>query len=264
MSSLTIVGIDKVRSRAHRAGWKDAGYNPFGRVRSHEQADDVERQQDEEEEEQHRHVNFDSSATRPVDDDAPKSPKRTDTEKDENVSGSTDVDDGIDSTGISKRSTGKENGNAEAAPQFVPLTDSQREEERKRARHEMLKRKIPVVQQIKTVLFPRWYSINWLLICAPVGIALNYVKGINPLAIFIVNFIAIIPLAGILSFATEELAMRVGETLGGLLNATFGYVDLPNSIPNTLDTNKFAEMPSNSLSVLLLLPNTRSLSCKRP
>jgi len=228
MSSLTIVGIDKVRSRAHHVGWRDAGWNPFGRVRSHEQPDDVEQQQ-QEDEEQTRHVNFDSSATRQVNDDPPKSPKRADTDKDENVSGSTDVDDGIDSTGISKRSTGKEIGNTDVQPPFIVLTDAQREEERKRARHEVLKRKIPVVQQIKTVLFPSWYTINWLLVCAPVGIALNYVKGINPLAIFIVNFIAIIPLAGILSFATEELAMRVGETLGGLLNATFGYVNLTTS-----------------------------------
>lgn len=32
----------------------------------------------------------------------------------------------------------------------------------------------------------------------------------------------IVPLAGLLAFATEELALRVGQTLGGLLNATFG------------------------------------------
>jgi Ca2+:H+ antiporter len=64
--------------------------------------------------------------------------------------------------------------------------------------------------------------MNWLLFAAPVGIGIHFIKGINPLAVFIVNFIAIIPLAGILSFATEEIAMRVGETLGGLLNATFG------------------------------------------
>jgi Ca2+:H+ antiporter len=59
------------------------------------------------------------------------------------------------------------------------------------------------------------------LIAAPVGIGLNYAK-VNPLAIFVVNFIAIIPLAGMLSFATEEIALRVGEVLGGLLNASFG------------------------------------------
>jgi len=36
------------------------------------------------------------------------------------------------------------------------------------------------------------------------------------------NFLAIIPLAGTLSFGTEEIALRTGETLGGLLNASFG------------------------------------------
>lgn len=44
----------------------------------------------------------------------------------------------------------------------------------------------------------------------------------NDVAIFVVNFIAIIPLAGTLSYATEEIALRTGEVLGGLLNATFG------------------------------------------
>lgn len=70
--------------------------------------------------------------------------------------------------------------------------------------------------------------VNILLLLVPVGIAIAYVPSIEqnqPAAVFTVNFIAIIPLAGLLSFATEELAIRVGETLGGLLNATFGYVD---------------------------------------
>ncbi|KAF9773606.1 hypothetical protein IL306_008561 [Fusarium sp. DS 682] len=64
--------------------------------------------------------------------------------------------------------------------------------------------------------------INILLIAAPVGIALNYVHSVNRIAVFVVNFIAIIPLAAILSFATEEIALRTGEVLGGLINATFG------------------------------------------
>ena len=63
--------------------------------------------------------------------------------------------------------------------------------------------------------------INLLLIAAPVGIALNYAH-VNGKIIFVVNFIAIIPLAAMLSFATEEIALHVGESLGGLLNATFG------------------------------------------
>jgi Ca2+:H+ antiporter len=40
--------------------------------------------------------------------------------------------------------------------------------------------------------------------------------------VFTLNFLAIIPLAAVLSFATEEIAHRLGETLGGLVNATFG------------------------------------------
>lgn len=221
MFSLTrFFEIDKVRSRAHRAGWTDAGFNPFGRVRSH----DTVPESDVEAQPPIRHVNFDSSATQQVEEDSPRSPKRTDTEKDENVSDSTVINSSIDSSGLSRRTTGvKENGNLVApTQQQVARSNSEREEERKRRQRELLKKRIPFMQQVKTVLFPHWYTINWLLVCAPVGIGINFVKGINPLAIFIVNFIAIIPLAGILSFATEELAMRVGETLGGLLNATFG------------------------------------------
>lgn len=63
--------------------------------------------------------------------------------------------------------------------------------------------------------------INVLLVFVPLGIiagAMNW----SPTAIFVLNFLAIIPLASLLSFATEELSMKLGQTLGGLLNATFG------------------------------------------
>lgn len=73
--------------------------------------------------------------------------------------------------------------------------------------------------QVKATIFNSW--INVLLIMVPVGIAVNYAK-IDPVAVFVVNFIAIIPLAAMLSYATEEIALRTGETIGGLLNATFG------------------------------------------
>lgn len=41
-------------------------------------------------------------------------------------------------------------------------------------------------------------------------------------AVFVLAAAAIIPLAGILGKATEEIAMRMGPAMGGLLNATFG------------------------------------------
>jgi len=81
---------------------------------------------------------------------------------------------------------------------------------------------ITAVSMIRAVLFPQWLTINWLLFCAPIGIALSQIPGIPAIAVFVINFLAIIPLAGILSYATEEIALRVGETLGGLLNASFG------------------------------------------
>src|SRR4051812_5060684 len=66
-------------------------------------------------------------------------------------------------------------------------------------------------------------SLNWLLPLVPVAIVLHYVPAIaNPTALFICSALAIIPVAGWIGRATEELAFRVGEGLGGLLNATFG------------------------------------------
>eukprot|EP00127_Corallochytrium_limacisporum_P005413 Clim_evm25s204 gene=Clim_evmTU25s204 len=63
--------------------------------------------------------------------------------------------------------------------------------------------------------------VNLLLIFAPLGIlsgALNWGPGLT----FSLNFLAIIPEAWLLGKATEELACRTGQIVGGLLNATFG------------------------------------------
>jgi len=73
--------------------------------------------------------------------------------------------------------------------------------------------------QFRATILGSW--INVLLIFSPIGIALHFAK-VDDVAIFVVNFIAIIPLAGLLSYATEEIALRTGEVIGGLLNASFG------------------------------------------
>ncbi|KAK7511056.1 vacuolar calcium ion transporter-like protein /H(+) exchanger [Phyllosticta citriasiana] len=73
--------------------------------------------------------------------------------------------------------------------------------------------------QFKHVVFGSW--VNILLLAVPAGFAVNYAH-LNGIIVFVINFIAIIPLAGMLSYATEELALHIGETLGGLLNASFG------------------------------------------
>ncbi|GKZ20413.1 hypothetical protein AbraIFM66951_002731 [Aspergillus brasiliensis] len=113
-----------------------------------------------------------------------------------------------------------------------------------------------VMGQLKATIFNSW--INVLLVAAPVGIALNYVNGVSPVAVFVVNFIAIIPLAAMLSYATEEIAMRTGETIGGLLNASFGnavelivaIIALVDNEVTIVQTSLIGSMLSNLLLVM--------------
>ena len=57
----------------------------------------------------------------------------------------------------------------------------------------------------------------------PLAIVLRFWPGgISPTALFVCSALGIIPVAGWIGRATEALAARVGEGLGGLLNATFG------------------------------------------
>ena len=66
-------------------------------------------------------------------------------------------------------------------------------------------------------------SLNWLLAAVPVAFALRYVPAWqNGTALFIFSALAIIPIAGWMGHATEQLAHRMGEGIGGLLNASFG------------------------------------------
>jgi Ca2+:H+ antiporter len=63
--------------------------------------------------------------------------------------------------------------------------------------------------------------LNILLIFVPLGIASQYYQWTS-VKIFTCNFLALIPLAGILGNATEALADYTGPTIGGLINASFG------------------------------------------
>lgn len=63
--------------------------------------------------------------------------------------------------------------------------------------------------------------VNFLLVFVPVGIVLGALD-MDPTAVFVTNFLAIMPLAALLSFATEELSAKLGQTVGGLMNASFG------------------------------------------
>lgn len=64
--------------------------------------------------------------------------------------------------------------------------------------------------------------LNWLLVFVPVALYLEHAHPQAHTWIFLAACLAIIPLAGWLGQATEHLAARTNEALGGLINATFG------------------------------------------
>ncbi|OAA61759.1 sodium/calcium exchanger protein [Niveomyces insectorum RCEF 264] len=63
--------------------------------------------------------------------------------------------------------------------------------------------------------------VNILLVFVPVGIAAHFAH-LSAGIVFAMNAIAIIPLAGLLTHATESVACRLGDTVGALMNVTFG------------------------------------------
>lgn len=67
---------------------------------------------------------------------------------------------------------------------------------------------------------PRKNKLNVLLLAIPVALYAN-ATHMGGLA-FLFSMIAIMPLAFLMGKATEEIALRTGEAVGGLLNATFG------------------------------------------
>src|SRR5450755_141595 len=74
--------------------------------------------------------------------------------------------------------------------------------------------------KFKSLLKP---SLNGLLVLVLALIALRiWPKLENETALFICSCLAVIPLAGWMGRATEELAEHLGHGIGGLLNATFG------------------------------------------
>ena len=66
---------------------------------------------------------------------------------------------------------------------------------------------------------PRWM---YGLLVLGLGAIVANLLGAPPLVVFGLAAVGLIPLAGLIGHATEELAHRVGPKWGGLLNATFG------------------------------------------
>ncbi|MDO8267696.1 MAG: calcium/proton exchanger [Moraxellaceae bacterium] len=64
-------------------------------------------------------------------------------------------------------------------------------------------------------------SINWLFAFIPVSLVLEHLHVAAPY-IFFSAALSIIPIASLIIQATEQIASRTGDAIGGLLNATFG------------------------------------------
>lgn len=62
----------------------------------------------------------------------------------------------------------------------------------------------------------------WLLGCVPVVFAVQKLKPEAHTLLFVLSVMAIVPLAALLSHATESVAAKTGDAVGGLLNATLG------------------------------------------
>ena len=68
---------------------------------------------------------------------------------------------------------------------------------------------------------PRDSKLNLLLIALPITLYFAYIAH-NESMSFVFSLLAIMPLALLMGRATEEIALYTSESLGGLLNATFG------------------------------------------
>jgi len=64
--------------------------------------------------------------------------------------------------------------------------------------------------------------LYWLLVIAPVVVALELVGIDNHPLMFVLSAVALVPLAAVLGVATERVAEFTGQRIGGLLNATLG------------------------------------------
>src|SRR5262247_4546179 len=68
----------------------------------------------------------------------------------------------------------------------------------------------------------RHNPLLWLLVFVPTVFAAQKLKAEAHTLLFTLSVLAIVPLAALLSHATESVAAETGDTVGGLLNATLG------------------------------------------
>ncbi len=68
----------------------------------------------------------------------------------------------------------------------------------------------------------RHQPLLWLLAFVPVVFVVEHLRPGSHTLLFVLSVLAIVPLAALLSHATESVAAKTGDAVGGLLNATLG------------------------------------------
>jgi Ca2+:H+ antiporter len=78
--------------------------------------------------------------------------------------------------------------------------------------------------QIMNVLLKeiRHQPLLWLLVFVPIVFVVEHLRPASYTLLFVLSVLAIVPLAALLSHATESVAAKTGDAVGGLLNATLG------------------------------------------
>ena len=99
---------------------------------------------------------------------------------------------------------------------------------------------------------PRETKLNIFLLGLPITLYFNYVDQNYSMAFFS-SLIAIMPLAFLMGRATEEIALRTTESLGGLLNATFGNAaELIIAVLLILEASRVADPETQSFFIHLV------------
>jgi hypothetical protein len=94
------------------------------------------------------------------------------------------------------------------------------DEDKKAESEELLEEDYTVTGAIKDMVFGKG-PVSLCLLAAPFALVSVYQEW-GPIWVFWLNFAVMIPLASILGDFTEELALHTNQTIGGLINATFG------------------------------------------
>jgi Ca2+:H+ antiporter len=74
-------------------------------------------------------------------------------------------------------------------------------------------------ETIRRILFYSWTNV--LLVFVPIGF-IAHLTAAGPSLVFVTNALAVIPLSGLLTMATECIACEMGDKIGALLNISFG------------------------------------------